>query len=281
MKHRRILSMLLCLLILASLPIAAFADTGPKPSVTVKISGLGEELCYGTLLSLKESTGPAQAWDGNEENAWYPDGQRDIWQAFVDYEDSDGYYFLQQFWQVNETKALNWTYYPPQSFKLLLYFPESDSFAVSGVYERYAFDSRFAVDADTMELTKSSTILTEFGSLLIRIVLTIAIELAVALLFGYRDRKQIRFITVVNVCTQIVLNVLLTVADYRSGPWASLVALVFGELIVFVVEAVLYCIRLDKLSEKSSSKGKAFAYAFVANLASLMLGRFILLWLSV
>lgn len=46
-------------------------------------------------------------------------------------------------------------------------------------------------------------------SLAIRIVITILIELAVALLFGFREKKQLQVLAVVNIVTQIVLNVLL------------------------------------------------------------------------
>lgn len=56
-----------------------------------------------------------------------------------------------------ETSEFKWTYYPPQRFKILVYFPETDSFAVSGIYERYAFDSYYKVDAGDIELKPSST----------------------------------------------------------------------------------------------------------------------------
>ena len=45
------------------------ADMGPKPSVQITFKGLGDELCYGTLLSKDISTGPSTAWDGTEEDA--------------------------------------------------------------------------------------------------------------------------------------------------------------------------------------------------------------------
>lgn len=53
------------------------------------------ETYYGTLLSESMSTGPASAWDGTEADARYPDGEYEIWKAFTQYEDTDGFYFLQ------------------------------------------------------------------------------------------------------------------------------------------------------------------------------------------
>ena len=53
-----------------------------------------------------------------------------------------------------------------------------------------------------------------------RIVLTILIEMLVALLFGFRQKKQLLILAVVNIITQIILNVLLNVINYNSGPLA-------------------------------------------------------------
>ena len=161
---RKWLTILICLVLAVSLfPITASADTGPKPSVRITFENLGDEECWGTLLSSKKSTGPSSAWDGNGEDARHnenPNGQYDwqdfgydVWKAFVDYDEKDDYYFLQEAWQINETKELAWTYYPPNEFKILLYFPETEEYAVSGVYERYAFDSYFTVNMDGVKLS--------------------------------------------------------------------------------------------------------------------------------
>lgn len=133
MKKRVLLLLLCAVLSLLIFPLTASADTGPKPSVKVSFKSLGDELCYATLLSKTESTGPATVWDGTEENARHNENEsysyselnHKIWKAFVDYKDSDGFYFLQCGWQINETKSLDWAYYPPEVFKILLYFPKA------------------------------------------------------------------------------------------------------------------------------------------------------------
>ena len=102
----------------------ASADTGPKPSVSVTFENMGDELCYGTLLSKTPSTGPARAWDGTEDGKFYEGADEAVWRAFVEFKDEDGFYFLQWFWRTDEKKTLNWTYYPPQTFKILLYYPD-------------------------------------------------------------------------------------------------------------------------------------------------------------
>lgn len=293
MKKKMIYILTLTFLISILIPITVSADMGPKPSVRIAFKGLGNEICYGTLLSKTESTGPAFAWDGTEENALYNknDGytdhfpEYDIWKAFIDYQDSDGYHFLQTVWRIDQTKELAWTYYPPSEFKILLYFPESNVYAVSSIYNRYAFDSYFTVNMEDylkqnedlngniyIKAYQSYHYTEEVISLSVRIVSTILIEIGIALIFGYRTKKQILFITGINTATQIFLNVLLNVVNYKNGYLAFIAAYFVLELIVFVLEAIVYSLLLNKLSERKHKKWLAAVYALVANTASFVAG---------
>ena len=95
---------------ISAFPMTANADMGPKASVRIQFEHMGDELCYGTLLSKEKSTGPASAWDGRTESAQKEYMDPDIWEIFVNYKDPDGYYFLQRSWKVSESKELAWTY---------------------------------------------------------------------------------------------------------------------------------------------------------------------------
>ena len=279
---RKVLSLLICLILVLNLPVTAKADIGPKPSVRITFTGIKGETYYGTLLSERRSTGPATAWDGYEEyRDWKPENEKPIWEKFIAYEDTDGYYFLQEWWDCSETNQLNWTYYPPTPFKILLYFPETDSFYVSDIYERYAFDSYFSVDLSeyaTSPITarQSYDYTWEVISLVARIVLTIALELAIALLFGYREKKALGFLAIVNVITQVVLNVALNIINYRSGSMGFTFAFICMEILVFAIEAITYKAVLHRYSEKEKVNRRGVTYALVANTASFAIG----LWLA-
>ncbi len=295
MKIKKLIVMLLCfVMVLAVFPITASADTGPKPSVRITFENLGDEECWGTLLSSKQSTGPSSAWNGKEEDAQHnenPNGYYsyqkfgyDVWKAFVDYAENDDFYFLQEAWQINETKELAWTYYPPNEFKILLYFPETGEFTISGVYERYAFDSYFTVNMDGVKLSvdyneelssderinafKSYNYTVEIVSLVARIIITIIIEMAIALLFGFRKKKQLLLLIGVNTATQIILNVLLNVINYNSGELAFVVFYILFEIAVFVIEAILYCTIMKKISEQQKKNWFYVLYALIANAVS-------------
>lgn len=280
---RKVFVFLMCLVLLMTMPISASADMGPKPSVRIEFTGIEGEVYYGTLLSLRDSTGPASAWNGNPDYAHYHPGDEgyDIWLKFVEYQDTDGYYFLQKWWDCSDTNQLNWTYYPPTSFKILLYFPETDTFYVSPVYERYAFDSYFTVDlsaydTDTILAHQSYDYTWEIISLIARIILTIALELGIALLFGYREKKVLGFLAVVNILTQVTLNVALNIINYNSGALTFTFSYVLFEILVFAIEAIVYAALLKKFSSKEQKKGRAVGYAFIANATSFALG----LWLA-
>lgn len=192
---RKSTALLFCFLMICLLfPIDASADTGPKPSIVIQFKNMGDELCYGTLLSKDKTTGPYSAWDGSEKDmpdAVYTD--MDIWRAFVDYEDADGYYFLQKTFPCSEDNAIEWTYLPPSPFKILLYYPRTNTFISSGIYEKYAFDSYFSVDMNGIDIANVTPVLIaeesysyarELFSLSVRIVVTILLEVCVAFLNG-------------------------------------------------------------------------------------------------
>lgn len=287
------LFMLLFCMIFAvtALPITAKADMGPKPSVRIQFKNMGDDLCYGTLLSREKHAGPARVWDGTARLAQLYDLDRSIWKAFVDYKDSDGYYFLQRGWTVSETGEIAWTYYPPENFKILLYYPETETFVSSESYERYAFDTYYTVDMEGVRIGsveynenlstnerinayRSYNYRKELLSLAVRILLTIAIEMAVALLFGFRQKKQLQILALVNITTQLLLNLLLNIIHYNAGPLAFITSYVFFEVIVFVLEAGLYCRLLKKVSERKENWYYVL-YSFVANSASFWVGYYL------
>ncbi|OGO90043.1 MAG: hypothetical protein A2Y17_07490 [Clostridiales bacterium GWF2_38_85] len=268
------------------LPITVSADTGPKPSVNITFENMGDELCYCTLLSNTDYFGPYSVWNGDESNITnynYYNLDKEVWRAFVEYEDTDGYVFLQIGQQVNETKKFVWGYSPPMSFKILLYYPETETFLVSGIYERYAFDTYYTVDMDgvktdnvnnnqILQAYKSYNYVKETTALIARIIITILIEMGVALLFYFREKKQLIFIAAVNIVTQIILNVLLNDINYNSGLLLFTISYIFFEIIIFALEAILYCIVMNRINKQPKKFRIYVAYSLVANAVSFITG---------
>jgi len=283
---KKTLSALLCVLTLFVLfPATARADMGPKPSVVITFEGLEGETYYATLLSDVKSTGPFSALDDDDLTSARNepgDKDHDVFLKFADYRDADGFYFLQFFQDCSQTQRFSWTYYPPATFKILLYFPEADRFVVSGdTYERYAFDSYYTANVTAAGITaeRSYAYSHEILSLFVRIVLTVAVELGIALLFGFGERKLFRFIVLVNLITQIALNVSLNAINYHLGELAFVFFFALLEIAVFIVEAVLYAWYLKKHSDLKHPVRKAWGYSFIANAASFALGLGLAHWI--
>lgn len=262
--------------------IKASADTGPKPSVRVTFENMGDELCYGTLLSKTPSTGPARAWDGTENGKYIYEGADEaVWRAFTEFKDEDGFYFLQWFWRADENKALNWTYYPPQTFKILLYYPDratesgaadnsagastrdskasaaSGAFCVSDVLKRYAFHSYYFVDMRNVQSETIGTIAkisvtqgydysAEALGFFVRFIVTLGVETLLALAFGLRTKRAFLTVLAANGVTQIALNLLLNVRLHFNNLYGVIPLYFFAELFIFAAEAALYCFILGK-----------------------------------
>lgn len=274
---RRLLPFLLLFSLL--LPVTASADIGPKPSVNVTFRGLEDQTYYVTLLSQTDSTGP---WGHSEEYRDYY-GDRDVWEAFQGYEDPDGFWFIGCYEDCSADHTFSWTYYPPQVFKVLVYFPETDTFAVTeDTYERYAFDSYYKVNAGSAPETgllaplhKDYPYGQEVLSFLARVVLTLAAEVALALVFGYRAKKQLQVIFWVNLVTQLILNLALNFVNYSWGSMAFTLNYVWMEAVVFGLEGLVYAATLKKWDKKPDRKAHPWVYSLTANGTSFLLGLFL------
>jgi len=108
----------------------------------------------------------------------------------------------------------------------------------------------------------------EVISLAARILITIALEMGVALLFGFRGKKALLLLVSVNTVTQIILNVLLNIINFSAGQAAFVTGYVMLELAVFAFEAVLYSVLMKKLGDKPKPTWFYVVYALVANAVS-------------
>ena len=279
MKKRVISLILMVLLLLPVLTVTVSADMGPKPGTSITVHPGGGEYAVVTLLAREENNGPHWTIGPDEEppsRIARDEMLTEAWYAFRDYADPDGYHFWGEIYEGSVT----WGYFPPEEFKIAVYYPEYGILWVSeDSYERYAFDSDFrlnlpAVGAGAqsgevdMVLKKTSNLGSELAGFLFRVVLTLAMELAVARVFGLTEPGQKKLILRVNLLTQVGLNLLLWGWYYFDGPLAAMVRLILAEILVLVVESVIYQRKL----RQEESRGKILGYTILANLASVTLG---------
>ena len=269
-KFARCCLLLALLLTVCALPAAAL-DMGPKPSVVIDFPTFdSSRTYYVTLLSQEKQYGP---WSTSYVTQSDVAEDRAAFQAFQSYTDPDGFYFIGYFDNCTESNQFRWGYYPPKEFKVLVYFPDTGEFIASpGSFTRYAFDSYFTamVSANTILLKKDYQMTWEIISFLCRCVITIAIEIGIGWLFMFRSKELMRLIVITNTVTQILLNVLLNITNYQSGPLVFQFRYAWLELCVFAIEAVLYTVYLRRRPQET--KLHPVSYAFCSNLVSFIAG---------
>lgn len=276
---KRMIALLLLIGLLSALCIPVSADCAPKPVTVVYTTGRGSETVWITLLG--------KEWDfpggvvGKEELKTDPQTTKALaWNAFASYEDPDGLFFGGDLFE----SAGRWGYFAPDPFKVALYFPETDVLLVSEeIFERYAFQSNYSLNLDGLDKSQSGTVsmtldgsvdwLAELLRLIPRILITFGIEILVALVWGYRSRRQIKLLLMVNLVTQLGLNVMLSLWYVFDGPFDAMLMLMQGEAVVLVVESIFYIRRLpDKTERITGMKAWAFYYTVLANLLSCYFG---------
>ena len=215
---RKLMILLALLVLTAGLALPAAADMGPKPSVEVVFRGLEGQRYQVTLLADVTQYGPWSANQGYSDWMGDPEG----WDAFAGYPAPEGWYFLGEYADCTETGRFVWSYYPPETFYVLVWLPDSGRYLCSTQpVSRYAFDSRFtaAVEGNALTVQPSYDYAGEAAGLVVRAALTILLETAAAwLLFGLRRRDQWILILKVNLVTQLALNLCSTCAAISMAP---------------------------------------------------------------
>ena len=286
--RRLIAAFFLISTLLPAFTATAYADFGPKPSVVITTADLPESICYGTLLAAVESYARWHAVDepiGTERGETYARAYNTFldepiesgrgetydraYNSFLEYAAQDDYYFWGRMFEIKDGH-FSWTYYPPEKFKVLLYDTDKDMLYVGEEAERYALDSIYkaSIHPDgTVRLSKTPYILENILNFCVRLVYTVTVEVLIAFIFGYRKKKEILIILVVNLFTQFCLNLLLSFSDYFLDTlvWGLLFPLL--ELAIIIGEAIAYAHCL-----KSHSRKRAVLYAIAANVITLLSG---------
>ncbi len=263
------------LMLCIGLALPAAADMGPKPSVEVVFRGLEGERYQVTLLSDRTQYGPWSADSAYQD--WM--GDQAAFEAFASYPAPAGWYFLGEYADCTETGRFFWSYYPPETFYVLVWLPDAGSYLCSSQpVSRYAFDSRFtaSVEGNTLTVRPSYDYAGETLGLAVRAALTILLEAGLGwLVFGLRQRAQLALILKVNLVTQLGLNLLLNLSGYLWGPLLTGLVYVLLELGVFLAEGAIYARKLPW----EDRKPHPWLYALAANALSFGAGWELAHWL--
>ncbi len=173
-----------------------------------------EGTCYGTLLSKTSVSG---SW--SSELAFDLNAPEEVKDFFKEYQDEDYYFYLNYFQDVTDG-YLYWPFYPPEDFKILLYYPDSDTFIVSDEpVSRYALSSTYNVTVEngSMSIERNYDYPHAVTNTLIRIFLCTLIPCLVVLLFYKPLKKDYPLIFSSNLLFQILIHSLISFYSYKNG----------------------------------------------------------------
>ncbi len=275
--HFGLIFLTLCMLF--ALPV--FADVGDKPSIYIAFENMPDVPFYGTLITATLPKGAIYAAESHEVE-WYANVPDTVYDAFCDYDEADSFSYwhspYENIFLCSESGRLVLNYPSPERFKLLLYFPETGTYAVSDVLEKYAHDASYVLDFGgvipsegvLLDVRTDDHLPSGIVGLFVRMVLTVLLELGIAWLFRYRTKPLVTSIITVNVVTQLLLNMPIVFISYKLGGLAAFIAYFMLEIPVLLIEAIAYAILLP--DHRGGTWWKAVLYAIAANLVSFIVG---------
>ncbi len=284
---------ILLLLAMMLLTVSVFADTGPKPKLTVKVENAPEELYYLDLLAEGEFEHEGDAdFDGlqwsysDEERAALDAGLLDAlcaavpegWHACTA-QGTNGAPMWGDLAGEDTGKGLrlhDFSYVGvPRTYRVLIVTKSGESW-VSDTLHRATLQSSVTVDWAARTADAPSADMAYALQFLCTLLPTLLIEGALLLLYGYRSRRSWLVFLLVNLVTQGAFAAYLaaTVLSHGVSGW-SLLFYFPAEVVITVVESLLYR-RL--LTERSWER--AVGYAIVANVCSATVGALLIdpLW---
>lgn len=278
--RKKYIVLLLIVLFLVLSPKPTYADMFSKPTAEIHVIGIDQPytleilVFYDGVADLLELEEFEYRLEGHYATSYPID-------LLNGYQDSDGY-VARSIYSRGAPDSLSQIsthvfkvgyYSAPRVFKVLLIL-QGDVLISSPVIHRNLFHSEIVYDLSDVELNSSSMNIghieeiipyTDYaGKYLLRVVLTIVIELVVLLAFMYKQKRTFIIVGITNFVTQSLLTIGMIIGFYFWAAEVGLVlTLVLGEFIVFTTEMFVYYKTLDEQSKK-----RALIYGFVANLVT-------------
>ena len=295
MKRASLRAFVCALLASLALTTFAFADSGPKPQLTVRVKNAPQEPYYLDLLA--EGDWDAEDMDSNDgiEQNYY--GKEDTldpdllallrenvpagWHACVA-QGTTGAPIQGELYSESTDASGNalhvFGYHGvPSTYRIIL-VTESGKVWISDTLERKVLQSSVTVhwsdDTEHTTVTVPSTVTGYLLQFLATLVPTLLIEGILLLLFQYSWKQNWKAFLLVNLVTQGVLAAASSVLNLQNGAalWNYFLFLLPMEAVVLLIELYLYAGR-GLLT--GHSKGRAALYAVTANFASAVIGYYL------
>lgn len=276
------------LFFITSSPQIAHADTGPKPMTTIEIYHL-EPSDYIVAYGVQNHPGPHHQFIPGDENfgkTYYGDvNDLTLIYQHVSLPENWELCDISSSYTNTSNLSIQSGYMWPSEFILIIYNKITNVYYLSEVTRTYAFHSYFQYDMNNYKnspiglekkiiLEKSYNYLKEILEFILRLIMTLAIEMLLAYAFKF-NKKSLLIIMIMNILTQIGLNLSLNITAYFYGksPWHFFIY-AFIEIFIVIVEAIIFKIFCRR--GKEETRNWIISYTVLANILSFGLG--MILW---
>lgn len=272
---KAIIILLLTMLIMTAAQITASADMGPKPKLTIYIENPPDEPYYLDLLTQKPSEN--QNLKGQEKAALNQEmlnmlfSQKDEgWHPAYAGGTKTPLSGKLTGTPKEDTMIHTFGYYGlPDTYRIII-VTESGKIAVTEPFTIKALQSSITYDYSTGKATIPPTYLAYLVQFIFTFPLTILIEGAILLLFGFSLKKNWAVFLLTNLSTQIFLTATLGAALIKGGTIDAILVLFPLEAAILLVETAVFSYFLSGKSLKRKT-----AYSICANLATFTAGFFL------
>ena len=295
MKRNSLRALVCALLMSLALTTFAFADSGPKPQLTVRVENAPQEPYYLDLLA--EGDWNESGESSNDGVDWSYHGKEDTldpalltslrdnvpagWHACVAQGTTGAPIWGELYAEGTDAFGNDLHVFGyhgvPSTYRIIL-VTQSGKVWLSETLERKVLQSSVTVhwadDAESTTVTVPSTVTGYLLQFLATLMPTLLIEGILLLLFRYSWKQNWKAFLLVNLVTQGVLAAASSVLNLQNGAalWNYFLFLLPMEAVILLIELYLYAGR-GLLA--GHSKGRAALYAVTANFASAVLGYYL------
>ena len=276
-KFKILITISIILLTASCFKLIVNADTGPKPSITIKLKNIKTNNYLIDLLVYDETGETYNSpldYNGNEEQYSTRTGYNDLktikieelnllhkinydgwisestrWDKYLLFADCNG----------NSKHKHRFSYFgTPETYKVIIIDKNTGKTKVTNIIHREEFTSNITIDVNNMNVEKTldfGTILIGNKDNIIALITTIIIEISIALIMKI---KKIKTIVLENILTNTILQLALMYI-----PAQYIITFIFMEILVIIIEYLI-----NKKLFKEISKNRIITYTLIANIIS-------------
>ena len=279
------------------------ADMGPKPSITINLKGINttnyiidllvydeeianqissidsmlEKKSYSNIsdmallryynISINDSSGDEKSLPTEKliklakinDDGWVSESTR--WSKFLLMSDIMGNSKYENYFRYFGT---------PEKYKVAIINNDTGETKITDVINREDFNSQITIDVETMKVTNNVILSDTSKNIIVPLIITIFVELLIALIFIKKDVYNFIIIIITNAVTNSILQYILRNGSYGYGSifiqHSYLGIFILLEIIITLIEMFVYT-KLIKDTEKES----IIKYTLVANFITMLL----------